>query len=378
MTSNNDANAANAAAARVLDDERFNQSFTLPVDTNRPQELKVTYADFGHRNNEHVLLFCGPLLGSRYVLATKDKLARRLGVRIISPDRPGFGGTTDAEPADRIRVWLEIVPALLQHLGIEQVSIFGYSAGAVYAMNVLLHLRHLLHPTRPYVALCAPWVHTSHTGVAMLGIAGLLPNALVGSYGRLVSFAHSSLGMAFRFSDMMGSVPSLSLGGSGSGFLAPGADADDVALEESLLPELISKFREDELRGLGKDAIMLLKREENPGCWGTWKDYDTLVPLLAQAERPLHTDGSGAMTPLKVDVFFAEADNMIGITAGPAWFDDCWKPAQRGEFIDYSSVTIPKTTHDTMLDLRYGVVERILQAMSNHNTEGGTNLSTNT
>ncbi|KAI8955808.1 hypothetical protein F4801DRAFT_574009 [Xylaria longipes] len=363
MPSNNN---TDVAVSRYLDDERFHQNFTLPPDASRPSEIKVTYADFGHRNDERVLLFCGPLLGSRYVLTTKDRLAQRHGVRVISPDRPGFGETTDVEPADRVRVWLDIVQALLQHLGISQVSVVGYSCGAVYAMNVLLHLRHLLHPTHPYVALCAPWVHPSHSGVSFLKLAGLMPNALVGNFDRLVQFVHSSLGMAFQFSDLVGSMPSLSRR---SDFLAPGANPDDVALEESLFPELISQFQKGDLRGLGKDALLLLKRDENPGCWGSWNDYDTLVPSLAQAERELRIGDSGNISPLQVDVFFAESDHMIGTTTAPAWFNDCWRPEQRGDFINYSSVTIPKTTHDTILDLRYGVIERIFQAISNQDVD---------
>ncbi|KAI0436907.1 hypothetical protein F4803DRAFT_198279 [Xylaria telfairii] len=353
-------------ASRYLDDQRFHQSFTLPPDANRPSELKVTYADFGHRNDERVLLFCGPLFGSRYVPATKDRLAKRYGVRVISPDRPGFGSTTDVEPADRIRVWLDIVEGLLQHLGIKQVSVIGYSGGSVYAMNVLLHLRHLLHPTHPYVALCTPWVHPSHSGVSVLRLAGLMPNALVGNYDRLVQFFGGGLGLAFQLSDIVGSVPSLTRG---SDFLAPGADPEDVALEDSLLPELLSRFQKEDLRGLGKDALLLLKRDQYPGCWGTWNDYDTLVPSLAEAERQLRAGSSDAVSPLQVNVFFAESDTMIGTTTAPAWFDDCWRPEQRGDFINYSSVTIPKTTHNTILDSRYGVVERIFQAMSNQNVD---------
>ncbi|KAI1745651.1 hypothetical protein F4680DRAFT_109734 [Xylaria scruposa] len=366
MSSNNN---TDAAVSRYLDDEHFHRSFTLPSNDSRSSEIRVTYADFGHQNDERVLLFCGPLFGSRYVLTTKDKLARRHGVRVISPDRPGFGGTTDVEPADRVRVWLDIVQALLQHLGIKQVSILGYSCGSVYAMNVLLHLRHLLHPTRPYVALCTPWVHPSHSGVSALKLAGLLPDALVGKYDRLVQFFQGGLGLAFQFSDLFGSKPSLARG---SDFLAPGADPADVALEESLLPELISRFQKEDLRGLGKDAILLLKRDENPGSWGTWRDYDTLVPSLAQAERDLRTGASGTISPLQVDVFFAESDTIIGTTAAPTWFNNCWRSEQRGHLINYSSATIPKSSHNTILDLRYGVVERIFQAMSNQDVDQST------
>ncbi|KAI0907309.1 hypothetical protein F4823DRAFT_564962 [Ustulina deusta] len=355
----NDSNG-NAAASQYLDDERFHQRFTPPPDTSRPAEFQVTYADFGHRNDERVLLFCGPLVGSRYLLTTKDKLARQHRVRIISPDRPGFGGTTDVPPADRVRVWLDMVEALLQHLAIRHVSIVGYSAGSVYAMNVLLRLRHLLHPTHPYVALCTPWVHPSHSNVSALKIAGLLPNGLVGSFDRLLQVV-GNMGSALNFSNVLaGLMPSM---GQGPAPLAPGADPDAVALEESLSSEIFRRVTNEDVRGVSQDVLLLLKRDEYPGCWGTWGDYDTLVPLLAQVERERRAIDSN-VSPLKVQVFFAGSDHMIGTTDGPAWLDDCWRSEQRSHAIDYNSVTIPKTTHDNILDLRHGVVERIFREMA--------------
>ncbi|KAI0467778.1 hypothetical protein F4859DRAFT_524948 [Xylaria cf. heliscus] len=335
----------NAAVHGYLDDERFYQTFKLPPNARRQADFNVTYADFGHRTDEHVLL--------RFLLTTKDKLAQQHGVRILSPDRPGFGGTTDVPPADRVTVWLEIVEALVKHLAIRHISILGYSGGSIYAMNILLHLRYLLHPTRPYVALCAPWVHPSHSGVPTLKLAGLLPNGLVGRYNQLVQFV-GSMGSAFHYSDILaGLVPSLSRG---SNPVVTGADPDAVALEESLATEIFRRMMNEDVRGISQDALLLLKRDEYPGCWGTWDDYDKLVPLLAQAEMEMerHATDSSPVSPLRVHVFYAESDMMIGTTVASAWLDNCWRSEQRGEAIDYSTVTIPKTTHNNILDLKYG------------------------
>ncbi|KAI1125980.1 hypothetical protein F5Y10DRAFT_245841 [Nemania abortiva] len=360
MTSHND--DASAAGPQYFDDERFHQSFTLPPNADRAGEFKVTYADFGHHNDERVLLFCGPLVGSRYVLATKDDIAKQHGVRIISADRPGFGGTPDVPPADRVRVWLEIVEVLLQRLAVRHVAVLGYSGGAIYAMNVLLHLRHFLHPTHPYVALCTPWVHPSHSGVSTLKIAGLLPNGLVGSFDRVLQLV-GNMGPAFQFSSVLsGLVPSLSRG---PDVMAPGVDADAVAREESLSSAVFSRITDEDVRGVSQDALLLLKRDEYPGCWGTWVDYDTLVPLLAQAERERRTANTGSAAPLKVRIFFAESDSMIGTAVAPGWLDNCWRSEQRSDNIDYRSVTIPKTTHDNILDLRHGVAQQIFQDMEN-------------
>lgn len=300
------------------------------------------------------------------MLATKDEVAQKHGVRIISADRPGFGGTNlDVAPGDRIAVWLEIVEALLQHLGIRHVSVVGYSCGSVYAMNVLLHLRHLLHPTRPYVALFTPWVHPSHSGVSTLKVAGLLPIGLVGSFDRVLQLVNG-MGPALQYSSILsGLVPSLSREPDP---LAPGADLDSVTREESLQRTMFRQIMAEDVRGVNQDALLLLKRDDFPGSWGTWNDYDTLVPLLAEVEKarraPGSGTGSGAALPLRVRVFFAETDKMIGTEVAPGWFDNCWRSEQRGADIDYSSVTIPRTTHDTIIDLRYGVFQQIFKEMS--------------
>ena len=115
------------------------------------------------------------------------------------------------------------------------------------------------------------------------------------------------------------------------------------------------------MQGLGQDALLLLKREEYPGCWGSWGDYDSLVPLLAQLERERCGDNPSATTPLRVAVYFAESDIMIGTAAGPTWFDHCWRAEQRGDCINYSSTTIARSNHDDILALRHGVIGRIFQ-----------------
>jgi len=66
--------------------------------------------------------------------------------------RPAFGGSTPVAINIRMQVWLETVPALLQQLDVKHVAIVTHSAGAVYTLNTLFHLRSLLDPKAPYVA----------------------------------------------------------------------------------------------------------------------------------------------------------------------------------------------------------------------------------
>lgn len=107
-----------------LNDARFHKTFQLPADPSRGREkpFTVKYADFGfHRDDlstdgqqqeereteagdaeeEHVILFFGPLLASRLVHVAKDAMFKRHRVRLVNPDRPGIGGT-DAVPAEKL------------------------------------------------------------------------------------------------------------------------------------------------------------------------------------------------------------------------------------------------------------------------------------
>ena len=71
----------------------------------------MTYADYGYREegNKAVILICGPMISTRYLHIAKDALAKERKVRIIHPDRFGFGGSTDISLDERVRVWLGTV-----------------------------------------------------------------------------------------------------------------------------------------------------------------------------------------------------------------------------------------------------------------------------
>lgn len=91
-----------------LAESRFNKSADLS-DIDGQQTFHVTYADFGYRNEpnpdeEHVLLFSGPMMASRFILVSKHEIAKSYGIRIIAIDRPGFGGTEAVEIGKRIDI----------------------------------------------------------------------------------------------------------------------------------------------------------------------------------------------------------------------------------------------------------------------------------
>lgn len=78
--------------------------------------------------------------GSRYELAALDDAFRAAGVRLVTADRPGYGGSsphagrTTADGAGDLAV-------LADHLGIERFAVAGLSSGGPYAVACAALLR---------------------------------------------------------------------------------------------------------------------------------------------------------------------------------------------------------------------------------------------
>jgi pimeloyl-ACP methyl ester carboxylesterase len=70
---------------------------------------------------------------SSLMLRFLDAAATRLGIRLIAPDRPGFGGSSPRSER-RLLDWPDDVTRLLDDLGHERVSVIGISGGGPYAL----------------------------------------------------------------------------------------------------------------------------------------------------------------------------------------------------------------------------------------------------
>jgi len=203
-----------------------------------------------------------------------------------------------------------------------------------------------------------------------------LPASAVGTVDVLATFFNSTLRPLTGFSGGILSALTGSLGLSKSPSVVESADVDDVAFEDAVMPDVAAHAFRQGCKGMGQEAIMLLKRAGPKDVWGPWIDVDTYVPLLAsQLSSSVPGEGAdgqqdhGVDRQLKIDVFFSERDNMIGNTAGPKWFDECWREAQTDRVVEYTSAVVPGTDHDTILDLRFGIIEKIFEAVEQRKAE---------
>ena len=94
----------------------------------------LAFAEYGDRGGFPVFFFHG-WPSSRTMAELTDSAARELGVRIISPDRPGIRDST-FQPNRKLVDWPRDLEQLSNHLGIERFHILAISGGAPYAYAV--------------------------------------------------------------------------------------------------------------------------------------------------------------------------------------------------------------------------------------------------
>jgi len=96
-----------------------------------PEGGVIAFEQYGDPGGVPVI-FCHGWPSSRTMARLTDDAARDLGIRIVSPDRPGIGGSS-LQPNRQLSHWLPVVRQLVDHLGIDEFRVLGISGGAPYA-----------------------------------------------------------------------------------------------------------------------------------------------------------------------------------------------------------------------------------------------------
>ena len=92
---------------------------------------RIAVAEWGEPDGRAVLLFEGSP-GSRLLCPDIDA-TRAAGVRLVSPDRPGYG-TSDPKPGRTLLDWADDVRQLGDALGLDRFPVVGWSSGGQFAM----------------------------------------------------------------------------------------------------------------------------------------------------------------------------------------------------------------------------------------------------
>ncbi len=97
-----------------------------------PDGRALGFAAYGDPHGAPLFFFHG-LWASRLTYHPDDQIARSLGVRLITIDRPGIG-LSDPKPGRRLIDWPADVAALADALQIPRFAVLGWSGGGAYAL----------------------------------------------------------------------------------------------------------------------------------------------------------------------------------------------------------------------------------------------------
>ena len=312
-----------------------------------------------------VLLWAGGMFGGRYQAFANDDLCKKYRVRFLAVDRPGVGGCQAVELKQRVGTWLDMVPALLDHVGVKHVHLAAHSAGTIFILNSTLYQRHLLHPTKPFAAFFAPWVHPSKSGQLAFSAVALLPELAIGTWhhwAKLVNQYIAPVLTASGVSLTKAAGPSV-YGNSATktiedSTLEDGTEATWRKASEAVITSYV--FAEN-VSGASDEALLCLRKGST--TWGEWRDTDEAISRIAENERArqaIPRIESGER--LKIQIFFAEKDEMIG-KKGQKWLESCFTQAGVADCIELEREVVPGTDHNDVLALQSGAMEKMIQTL---------------
>ncbi|CAI7622388.1 unnamed protein product [Penicillium glandicola] len=359
-------------AASYVSNSRFHRSFTIePTPTHGP--LNVTYADYGREPDENgttpTLLFMPGMFSSRYIGICLHAIAEKWGVRVLVVDRPGMGNSTDVPLAQRVSTWIETVPRLLAHLGIQHVSLASHSAGTMYLFNTLYYCRDILYPEKPVVSILAPWVDPAKSGNTSMKMAQYIPAPAFKLWNQIPRLFLAKDGSAIATSGEIIANISASFSSKSGDNQAKnrrhitqnyGLDLDQQKEINSSMMQFM--FKENTV-GYNSEALQCLRKE--PNIWGKCEDYEVFVRELVERERG--RDGA----PLRVQAFFAESDSLIG-KKGQAYVEKCWHQIGDGESVgsvEFDSRVVSGSDHDSLVPCAE-VWENIFKTMKREEHDG--------
>ncbi|KAF4263221.1 hypothetical protein KXV89_000350 [Aspergillus fumigatus] len=304
--------------------------------------LTISFADIGGTTGP-ALLFLPGMFASRYLSIPMHVIAERAGVRLLVVDRPGMGASTNVPLAQRIAIWVDMLPRLLAHLGIPRVNVVSHSAGTIYLLNTWAQCRELVGPV---VAFLAPWVDLAHSRVTVMQMAQYVPTKAFAMWHLIPHFVVTQASPVLASSGaVVRRLSSQSSEAADRSFLDANwrrveRDYGVPHAEQAELARLAFRFMyEEDTVGANSEALQCLRKGDG-SSWGACSDYAHCVQALAAGERS--TGGR-----VSVRTYFAAKDALVG-SGGQKYFEECWR-APGLEGIDYISTTIDGTDHDTLV-----------------------------
>ena len=162
---------------------------------------RLVYAEFGDPHGPPVLALHGTP-GSRFMFALTDAAARERGLRIVAPERPGYG-LSDFRRLDTLPQMAQDVKALADALELRRFALIGVSGGGPHAvaaaasMGSRIALLALVSPVGP-IAECRGRIRMSRLHRLIFTRMGRSPRACAAFFWSLRSLVRFAPGVAYR------------------------------------------------------------------------------------------------------------------------------------------------------------------------------------
>ncbi len=148
-----------ATAERARETDRTSRVHRLP------DGRAIGFAEYGDPDGLPVMALHGTP-GARFMFGLTDEAARARGLRIIAPERPGYG-LSDRHHFDTLAETAQDVEAVADALGLGRFALIGVSGGGPHAIAAAVLLKErilrmaLIAPVGP-IAECGDHIRMSH------------------------------------------------------------------------------------------------------------------------------------------------------------------------------------------------------------------------
>ena len=130
-----------------------------------------------------------------------------------------------------------------------------------------------------------------------------------------------------------------------------------------LIEKLSSKYQfAESTTGVNEEAKICL-RKCNDADWGEAADYAGCIRKIAVTEATLCAQNPDAAR-MKIEAFFAGSDTMIA-KGGKNFFEQCWQSDQVQDKVEFSTYTLQKADHDSLLiDFKKGALKIVFEQIA--------------
>jgi len=176
----------------------------MQIDASRSIRLKdgrtLGYIEYGDPEGKPIFFFHG-LPGSRFSGKETNDAAKKLGVRVISTDRPGMG-LSDFKKNRKLLDWPDDISELADYLNIQKFSIMGVSGGGPYVAACAYKIPKRIIKAGIVVGLAPVDIKGNLDGMAIQGKIGW---ANYHKFPLLRTYASLNSEILFKFLPFLGS-----------------------------------------------------------------------------------------------------------------------------------------------------------------------------